>query len=302
MPRHRHFIVTINNPVETLAEHESTFRHLGATAAAFQLEKGDSGTPHIQAYLAFPSAKTIASLSAKLKRAHIEVCANPLRSWEYCTKEDTRLEGPITFGAAPKPRKNVKGDTAAFNKLCLEAGPESMVESGQLSLKEYAKVKKSIQLYKLHADCPVAVGEIRNAWFHGDPGVGKSRGCRDVYPGLYNKPINKWWDGYQGESVVLLDDFGPEHKVLAHYLKQWADHYPFTAETKGSSSKLRPDRILVTSNYHPRDIWTDDQVLLAAIDRRFTVLEITAPGQVTEYLQQTDPSIYRGPACGDNRG
>jgi len=47
---------------------------------------------------------------------------------------------------------------------------------------------------------------------------------------------NKWWDGYSGQRVVLLEDF--RHADLADYLKIWTDRYPFTAEIKGGT--VRP--------------------------------------------------------------
>lgn len=54
-------------------------------------------------------------------------------------------------------------------------------------------------------------------------------------------------------------------------MKRWADHYKFTAEVKGGATNLRPKRIVVTSNYHPRDIF-EDPLVLAAIERRFDII------------------------------
>lgn len=36
---------------------------------------------------------------------------------------------------------------------------------------------------------------------------------------------------------------------------------------------IRPKHVIVTSNYHPEDIWSDDQITLSCILRRFTVIE-----------------------------
>jgi len=105
----------------------------------------------------------------------------------------------------------------------------------------------------------------------GTPGTGKSRSARTRWPGLYNKPLNKWWCSYQGEATVLLDDFDKQHSVLGSHLKQWADHYAFVAESKGGSSTIRPARIVITSNYAPEELWEDKQ-MVDAIKRRFKVV------------------------------
>jgi len=68
----------------------------------------------------------------------------------------------------------------------------------------------------------------------------------------------------------LLDDLGKDRLVLATHLKVWADHYPFTAETKGGGTTIRPKRIIVTSNYSPAELF-EDKVTLEAIERRFKV-------------------------------
>jgi len=57
-------------------------------------------------------------------------------------------------------------------------------------------------------------------------------------------------------------------------LKKICQHKPFPAEDKfGQMRQIRPTKIIVTSNYHFKDIW-EDPLDQAALDRRFTVHHI----------------------------
>lgn len=58
---------------------------------------------------------------------------------------------------------------------------------------------------------------------------------------------------------------------MGYELKIWGDERWFPAETKGSSQFIRPKHIIVTSNYHPKDIWQDDTTL-GPILRRYKIL------------------------------
>jgi len=111
-------------------------------------------------------------------------------------------------------------------------------------------------------------------WFYGEAGSGKSRTARQQYPGAYIKNCNKWWDGYQGQEAVIIDDVDTTHSCLGHHFKLWADRYAFQAEVKGGSRMIRPKAVVITSQYHPNQIWQDEETL-AAINRRFKLVKFS---------------------------
>lgn len=112
--------------------------------------------------------------------------------------------------------------------------------------------------------------KCKGLWIYGPPGTGKSHFARMTYgKSLYIKPQNKWFDGYQGEDAILLDDL--DLSVLGHYLKIWADKWECTGEVKGGMVNLKHTKFIVTSNYLPSDLWKDDEPMRKAIERRFKI-------------------------------
>lgn len=114
-------------------------------------------------------------------------------------------------------------------------------------------------------------GRVTGTWLCGPSGCGKSRKAREDFPNYYLKACNKWWDGYQDEENVIIEDLDKQHAVLGHHLKLWADRHDFIAECKGSSVRLRPKNIVVTSQYRIEDIFLDKETQ-DALNRRFTVI------------------------------
>lgn len=143
------------------------------------------------------------------------------------------------------------------NALILTRPLNELVREGEISINQVqtlVKAKAILQLMeKVNDLTDEEVG--RNLWIYGETGTGKSRWVRRNCPNLYWKGINKWWDGYEGEEDVVIDDIGEGHGFLAYWLKIWLDRYAFIGEIKGSSGMMRPKRIVITSNYTPEEIF-----------------------------------------------
>jgi hypothetical protein len=71
---------------------------LGATKYCWQLEAGESGTPHIQGILYFKNPRTFESLKNSCPEVHWEVARSLKACIEYCSKVDTRIGPTKTKG------------------------------------------------------------------------------------------------------------------------------------------------------------------------------------------------------------
>ncbi len=247
-PKFRNWFFTWNNPDLSLKEVESKARKINAKCFIGQAEIGEKGNYHYQFFIGYKSAHHWKSVREHWPHAAIFRSNSPVDSWAYCSKEDTRVEGSTvhSFGEPPIKR-NSKCDMRRHNQLAITKGAVYMVDEGLINIKDMYALNRSVNLYKLQKTSHENISELTNEWHVGPSGCGKSSTVRATFPDFFNKPLNKWWDGYQEEPTVLLDDFGPEHSCLSGYLKHWADHYVFQGETKGGTVSLRPCRIIVTS-------------------------------------------------------
>lgn len=146
-----------------------------------------------------------------------------------------------------------------------------------MPLLQLQKLKQARELFSILKQKPENLpAPLTNEWHYGATGTGKSRGVRERFPEAYIKGNNIWWDGYDGQESVIIEELGPK-QIGAHHIKKWADHYPFSAESKGSSVLIRPKILVVTSNYSVQDIYEDPHDL-DAIKRRFPrIIHYPAP-------------------------
>lgn len=188
----------------------------------------------------------------------------------YCTKEGkyiTNMEINQKVTKEDIARRLMRGD-----KLV------DIVQESPKFLFGYSRLKADIQLYELDRNKVEALDRTCGLWISGPSGCGKST----IATGLgnyYFKDKNKWWDGYNGEENVLLEDVDLSWKEVLPYFKIWADRYPFNAEVKGGTISIRPKRVVVTSNRTLTELlelmgWPKDD--FRPYERRFSVYWITS--------------------------
>jgi len=269
----RSFVFTLNNytpeDVERLRAYYANCRYL-----VFGYEVAPTtGTPHLQGFMQLNSTKRIKTLQKEINPTlHVEKArGTPDEAANYCKKEGNYEE----FGTVCLPEDGGRMEKERWRtiwKHAKEHDIEAIVDmDAHVAVTSYNHI---MAIGKNHLPLVEDAPGVTGLWIYGPSGVGKSYGVRDVcrhhqLP-MFDKPINKWWDGYKNEPVVLIDDFDKTHACLGHYLKRWADSYAFTAEIKCSAIRIRPTVIVVTSQYRIDQIWEDEETR-DAIGRRFIV-------------------------------
>lgn len=273
------YCFTVNNPTP---EDEEKLKKLEKDSRVRYFvighETGEEGTPHYQGYIYFKSRVVFDTVKKLLPRAHIEESRGSVdEASDYCKKDGDFYE----FGDKPMNQKR-KGECGKeYWENNLNLAKKGRVEECDAKL----QITHHHALYSIasrHAPMPPDNIAIDNHWYYGPTGTGKSHKARTENPGLYLKMCNKWWDGYQGEDTVLIEDFDKVHKVLGYHMKIWCDKYAFPAEVKGSKTNLRPKRIIVTSNWSPQEIWSDEPQTLQPILRRFKLTHFN--GSINDLL------------------
>lgn len=274
-PASRWWMLTINNPPE---DWKTCIRSLGSQWGTAQLEQGENGTPHIQAILWFKREIGPNYWKGKPYWTKMVPAKDADKIVNYCSKDDTRIDGPYSFG--PDPRRSA-GHASLRDKDLIEAAEH--LKAGRFKevaptvlLRYFGNCQKymAIHLPSKGAD------NVRGHWIFGVPRCGKSRFVRSLHSEetLYIKNGNKWWDNYSSQQNVLLEDLDKSLSCLGHLLKVWLDRYAISPEVKGAYTPTSYSDFYITSNYLPFELW-DDLDLVEAITMRCKFIYINELGQ-----------------------
>lgn len=257
--RSRAWCFTINNPT-TKPSFGGQERYL-----VYQLEKGlETGTEHYQGFVYFGTEKSPKQLKEWLPTAHLEIAKSISGSIEYCMKEDTRLDGPWESGVRPSQGKRSDLDIVAGRVL--EGVSTAVLARSHATA--FVRYHRGLQALRAATVTPRSEYTMGCAII-GATGVGKTTAVLERYPLAYWKPpLNKWWDNYDQQEVVVIDEFTGWLPI--EMLLRLVDRSPLLVETKGGQVNFCAKKIIFLSNIPPEQ-WYPEHPLLPSLMRRLIV-------------------------------
>ena len=209
---------------------------------------------HIQGYIYFKNAKTMSAVKKVFRcdSIHLEEAGGTaLDSKKYCSKEGDWTEVGV------RPEQGKRNDLKDI---------KDMVKSGKV-MKDIIEVASNYQSLKTAELLLKYIEKPRDwktrvVWIQGKSGTGKTRQAFETltqlygkYPYIKERDTDKWFDGYDGDEGVLLDEIDSESNYAT--LKKLCDRYPCRVETKGGMRQFVAKTIYITSLYGPSVVFRE---------------------------------------------
>lgn len=216
----------------------------------------------------------------------------PAQAWAYSCKGETRLFGPYFFGAPSSVEQQVK-----LEAMVLRARDGATpLELFEMSPALYTRNLRHIDAALAAIRSPAAFRLDKEViLFYGPPGTGKTRCMVQTFPNHYRIPLGKdlWFDGYNGQEEILIDDFGQPTNLGLTQLLQLLDIYAVRVPIKGSFAHLNPAMVVITTNVHPAKWYNYDNRpdSFRALTRRFTSVLIFQEHGVITRIEDTPAKI-----------
>jgi len=296
------YVFTRNNPSQGQLDNIENFgRVLQGVLPRIEhvywsLEEGESGTVHIQGYIQVrpkikfqalrnkftPSGLWVAPAKGSAEQNHAYIGHTGKHAGKPGLLQGPWSYGDFTSAKGPGSRSDIDGLITAIKggaklKTLAKEHTNSM-------LKYFGNAAKLVDLLG---------NERRNKMtelyiFTGVAGSGKSHTAREeaidylehnnideepYYLPVPAKASDKlWWDGYEGQAVIIIEDFYGE--IGLDYFKRLIDKYPMRVDKKNGSAEFLGARVYITSNQGWKSWWgpslLSNRENQAAIERRIT--------------------------------
>lgn len=260
----RFWCFTINNPKCLLDCDDIQIRMPCLSYCIYSEEVGESGTYHFQGYLELSRGQRLSYVRRFDEGGHYEIRRGTQdEAINYCRKPDeTHVCGPYEWGH-PSVGQGARVDIDKFKKD-IESG-KSVRELAEDHLSFFLRYTQGAK-YLMEIFKPCKPRKPRVIWLYGPPGTGKTQSVHLRHDSVYPKPHSRWFDGWDNQDVLLLDDFCgylPFHELL-----QLLDRYTFRGEIKGGFVLVNPCSIYLCSNAFPGTVYKDPKLPWQALVRR----------------------------------
>jgi len=213
----------------------------------------DSNREHWQGYAEFHKPMRVLGAQKELgiPKAHMEKRHGSRdEARDYCMKEESRLWGPYEHGEWKAGGQGKRNDIADVAEMVKEGATDR--EIAELYPAVYMKMNRGVKELRSALSVPRNwMPNVEVYW--GVTGTGKSKLAMEMYPNAFVMSDEKgWWDGYDGQEDVVLNDFRPDWWG-ASFMLNLLDRYPMRVPIKGSSANFVGRNIIITTNKNPKD-------------------------------------------------
>lgn len=231
-----------------------------------QPERGESGYEHWQLLVVTRRKSRFSAVKKRLgSSAHVEASRSDALN-EYVWKDDTCIDQARRFELGKLPNKRQSSTDWEEIWQAAKDGRTSDIPA-DIRLRLYSSIKR---VEKDHMSPTAQYREVYVYW--GASGAGKSKRAweeADIATAYPKDPNTKFWDGYQGQENVVIDEF--RGKIDIAHLLRWLDRYPVCVENKFGGVVFRAKKIWITSNLSWESWYPDlDEDTKQALRRRLT--------------------------------
>lgn len=264
----RWYCFTINNYTATDIEQLTAFCG-DVDYLTYGFEKGtEENTPHVQGYVELAKPQRFSWIKKRLPRAHLEPRkGSRTQARDYCHKEDTK---PFEYGKWKPDKQGMRNDLISVRNKIDEGATTLEIATDHFGT--WCRNHRAFARYRLLKRKRVCT-EKTVIWIYGKSGTGKTRTAHEKYPDAFWKdPGHKWFDGYDGEDVVILDDFRPTWWSWS-YMLRLLDRYPLKVECKGTTVAFTPHTIVITAPCDPATMYSHMDEEIRQLTRRITEIK-----------------------------